>query len=112
MARECFPEGLYLEVTAPEIARVGVTGGVRAASASYDCRRLRATAEVRLIVRRRKGEIHVAAHPVVREEHAAFGDAPRRRPGGWIRRRSSRRKRHIPCEVLRKAWNARKSQKR
>src|SRR6195256_1097388 len=112
VARECLPERLQLQVSAQKVARVCIASGAGAAGAFYDRRGRRATAQVRLVVRWCEGKIRVAAHPVVREEGAAFPGAPGRGPGGWIRRRSRRGERNNSCNVLREARHARKGQKR
>src|SRR5260370_42071462 len=62
---------LKLNISAEEIARVGRTRGSRPTRAG----RLRkhATSKIRLVVRRRHGEIRITANPVMREKCPRLG---------------------------------------
>lgn len=71
VARKSASERLDLHVTADEIACEG--GASRCGSAGAGGLRKSASAEVRLVVRGRDGEIGVAANPVFREEHSFAG---------------------------------------
>src|SRR6266700_1717556 len=57
MAREGFAKRLYFEIAAQLIARVSVAVGIRSAGGNDDGVRLRAAAEVRLVVWRSDVEI-------------------------------------------------------
>ena len=62
MARKRLSEGLNFEVAAPEVTRVGVACGIGAAGTHNRGERWIATAQVRLIVRRREGKVRISAH--------------------------------------------------
>ena len=75
--------GLHFQVAAPQIACIGRAVGICATGADDYRAGLRATSQVRLVVRRSDRKINEPAQPVMREESAAFGHTPGSWRGGW-----------------------------